>query len=184
MEKVIYCELWKRLNFAHTDQWYMNRPESFFENEKKFSRIFRWPDLMLVNRKKRASQLGDFVVLADYKLKIKENEKLDKYQNLARALKKLWNMKLTVIPIKAEALRIIQQNLEKRFEELESRRKIKFVQTSALTRILRKVQRKWKDLQLLGVQWIPLASTDVKYMYNSTNIKFQNNTVFFHNLYH
>ena len=33
------------------------------------------------------------------KVKLKENEKKDKYLDLARELKKQWNMKVTVIPI-------------------------------------------------------------------------------------
>ena len=32
-------------------------------------------------------------------LKLKESEKKDKYIDLARELKKLWNVKVTVIPI-------------------------------------------------------------------------------------
>ena len=32
-------------------------------------------------------------------MKIKENEKLNKYQDLARELKDLWNTKVTVMPI-------------------------------------------------------------------------------------
>ena len=34
----------------------------------------------------------DFAVPADYRLKVKEREKKDKYFDLARELKKLWNM--------------------------------------------------------------------------------------------
>ena len=41
----------------------------------------------------------DFAVLADHRIKLKENEKKDKYLDLARELKKLWNMKVTIIPI-------------------------------------------------------------------------------------
>ena len=41
----------------------------------------------------------DFTVLADYRVKIKESKKLEKYQDLARELKKLLNLNLTVIPI-------------------------------------------------------------------------------------
>ena len=33
----------------------------------------------------------DFAVLADHRMKIKENEKTDKYLDLARELEKLWN---------------------------------------------------------------------------------------------
>ena len=35
----------------------------------------------------------DFAVLADHRIKLKESEKKNKYLNLARELKKLWNMK-------------------------------------------------------------------------------------------
>ena len=41
----------------------------------------------------------DFAVPADHRIKLKEWEKKDKYLNLARDLKKLWNMKVTIIPI-------------------------------------------------------------------------------------
>ena len=37
----------------------------------------------------------DFADLADHRIKLKECEKKDKYFDLARELKKLWNMKVT-----------------------------------------------------------------------------------------
>ena len=41
----------------------------------------------------------DFAVRTDHQVKLKESEKEDKYLDLARELKKLWNMKVKVIPI-------------------------------------------------------------------------------------
>ena len=41
----------------------------------------------------------DFAKQADHKIKLKEHEKKDKYFDLARELKKLWNMKVTIVPI-------------------------------------------------------------------------------------
>ena len=41
----------------------------------------------------------DFAVPTDHRVKLKENEKKDKYLDLAWELKKRWNMKVTVIPI-------------------------------------------------------------------------------------
>ena len=41
----------------------------------------------------------DFVVPVDHRVKIKENGKKDKYLNLARVLRKLWNIRGMVIPI-------------------------------------------------------------------------------------
>ena len=37
----------------------------------------------------------DFAVLADHKVKLKESEQKNKYLDLTRELKKLWNMKVT-----------------------------------------------------------------------------------------
>ena len=56
----------------------------------------------------------DFVILTDHRVKIKENEKLNKYPNLARGLKILWKIKVMVIAIVIEALETISKKLEKR----------------------------------------------------------------------
>ena len=40
----------------------------------------------------------DFAVPVDHRVKIKENKKRDKYLNLARELKKQWDMKVMMIP--------------------------------------------------------------------------------------
>ena len=57
------------------------------------------PDLIIINKKKRTCKIVDFAVLPDHRIKLKECEKKDKYLTLARQLKKLWNMKVTIIPI-------------------------------------------------------------------------------------
>ena len=44
-------------------------------------------------------RIMDFAVPADHRVKLKESEKMAKYLNLAWGLKKLWNMKVTVILI-------------------------------------------------------------------------------------
>ena len=41
----------------------------------------------------------DLVVPANNRINLKEREKKDKYLDLARQLKKLWNMKVTIIPV-------------------------------------------------------------------------------------
>ena len=56
----------------------------------------------------------DFEVFTDHWVKIKENEKLEKYLDIAIELrKKLWNMKVTGIPIIIETLGTIPKNLKK-----------------------------------------------------------------------
>ena len=52
-------------------------------------------------QKKRTLKIVDFAVPSDHRVKLKES---DKYLDLARELKKLWNMKVSVIPIVISAL--------------------------------------------------------------------------------
>ncbi len=61
----------------------------------------------------------DLAVLADHRVKIKESEKRDKCLDLARELKRLWNMKVTLIPIVTSVLGTITKGLIKGLEDLE-----------------------------------------------------------------
>ena len=73
----------------------------------------------------------DFAVPADYKVKIKENQKRDKYVDFARELKKLWNMKVTMTPIVIGAFRTISKGFVKCLAELEIGRRAETIQTVA-----------------------------------------------------
>ena len=53
-----------------------------------------------------------------YKIKLKECEKKDKYLDLARELKKLWNMKVTIILIVIGAFGTVTKGLLKGLEDL------------------------------------------------------------------
>ena len=57
----------------------------------------RRPGIIVINKKKRTWKIGNFAVLANHSIKLKESEKKDKYLDLARELKKLWNTKQKII---------------------------------------------------------------------------------------
>ena len=74
----------------------------------------RRPDLIIINKKKRRIfKIVDFPVPADHRINLKESAKKDKYLDLARELKKLWNMKVTIVPIVIGALGAITKGLLK-----------------------------------------------------------------------
>ena len=77
----------------------------------------RRPDLIVINKKKRTCEILDFAVLADHRIKLEEKEKKDKYLDLARELKKLWNM-VTFIPILIGAFCSATKGLLKGLEDL------------------------------------------------------------------
>ena len=58
-----------------------------------------------------------FAVPADHRVKLKESEKRDKYIDVTRELKKLWNMKVTFILIIIGALATITKGLIKGRED-------------------------------------------------------------------
>ena len=121
----------------------------------------RRPDLIIINKKKRTCKIVDFAVPADHRIKLKECEMKDKYLDLARELKKLWNMKVTIIPIVIGAFGTVTKGLLKRLEDLEVGGRVETIQTTTLLRtakILRRVLETWGDLLSLRLQWKTLMS--------------------------
>ena len=101
----------------------------------------------------------DLAVPADDRVKMKETEKRDKYLDLSKELKKLWSMKVPVIPIIVEARRKVTKGFIQELEDLEICRPVEAIQTTALfrsVRILRRVLVTWGDLLLLKLQWKPI----------------------------
>ena len=119
-------------------------------------------------KKKRICKIVDFAVPADHKIKSKECEKKDKYLDLFRELKKLWNdeapitigkivtMRVTILPIVIGAFGRVTKGLLKGLEDLEVGGRVDTIQTTALLRmatILRRVLETWGDLLSLNLQW-------------------------------
>ena len=116
------------------------KPKSVLENEilwdleiwMEHAIFTRRLDLVLINKKKRIYHPVDFAILADSRVKIKASKKIDKYLDLARELKRLWNMKIMVIPNIVGAIGTTwKKSLIKRMGELEIRRRIETIQTTA-----------------------------------------------------
>ena len=99
--KEIHWKLCRRFKVDHMNKGYMHNKESVQENEthkllwdfeiKTDPQIFaRRRDLIIINNKKekRTCRIVDFEVPADHRVKLKENEKKNKYWDLDRELKK------------------------------------------------------------------------------------------------
>ena len=92
-------------------------------------------------QKKRICKIVDFAVPADHRINLKQSEKKDKYLDLARELKKLWNMIVTIMPIVTGALGTITKGLLKGLEDLEVGGRVETIQTTALLRTARILRR-------------------------------------------
>ena len=147
--KLIHQKLYKRLNFDQNNKWYMHKPESVLENEThkilldfeiQINHLIqvKRPKLVSINKKKRTGCQVGFTITVDYRVKIiKKSEKIDKYLDLARKLKRQWNMKVMVTSIVMAVHRMVPKALEERLKEAEISRRIKSIQTTRLLRSAR-----------------------------------------------
>ena len=65
----------------------------------------------------------------------------DKYLDLARELKKLWNVQVIIIPIVIGAFGTVTKGLLKELEDLEVGERVETIQTTALLRTARILRR-------------------------------------------
>ena len=101
----------------------------------------RRPDLKIINNKNEKLKIVNFAVPADQRINLKESEKKDKYLDLARELKKLWNMKVPIVPIVIGTLSRITKGVLKGLEDLEVGGRVETIQTTALLRTARILRR-------------------------------------------
>ena len=112
----------------------------------------RRPDPIIINKKKkekkkkRICKIVDFTVPADHRINLKESEKKDKYLDLARELKKLWNMMVTIVPIVIGAFGTMTKGLLKGLEDLEVGGRIETIQMTALLRTA-KILRRFLEIE-------------------------------------
>ena len=127
-----------------------------FEIQQDHLILARGTDFIIINKKERTYRIVDFAVPANHWVKLKESGKRDKYLDLARELKKLWNMNVTVIPIVIGALGTVTKGLVQGLEDLEITGRVETIQTTALLRSARipiKVLETWGDFLSLKLQW-------------------------------
>ena len=125
-------------------------------------------------QKKRTYKIVDFTVPAGRRIKLKEYEKKDKYLDLARELKKLWNMKVIIILFVIGAFGTVTKGVLKGLEDVEVGERVNTIQTTALlrtARILRRVLETFGDLLSLRLQW----KVDVKNSQRMNNNNKNNN---------
>ena len=111
----------------------------------------RRPDLIIINNKKKKENLQNYQLW----INLKECEKKDKYLDLARELKKLWNMKVTIVPIVLGDFGTITKGLLQGLEDLEVSGRVETIQMTVLlrtARILRGVLETWGDVLSLKLQ--------------------------------
>ena len=123
----------------------------------------RRPDLMIVNKKSRGTWwIVEFAVLADHRVKLKEREKIVKYLELARELKKLWNTKVTAIPFVIGTLCIVTKGLVQGLEDLEITGQVENIQITEFIKISQYPVKSPRNLRRLTVTQTPVRNEQPK----------------------
>ena len=94
-------------------------------------------------QKKKICKIVEFSVPTDHRIKLKECEKRDKFLHLAIELKKkkLWNMKVTIIPIMIGVFSTVTKELLKGLEDLEVGGREETIHSTALLKTARILRR-------------------------------------------
>ena len=118
------------------DQWQCKLPAFAVHNEIIIIII------VVLDKEMDHTWVIDIAVPGDGRVEEKEKEKREKYQDLAREIRKLWKTSVNVVPIVVGALGAVA-NLEEELSRLElGRKEVDRAQFSALlgsARILRRV---------------------------------------------
>ena len=149
----VHWNLCKKFDLPHAKNWYDHVAEKVTENNKakvlwdfsiQTDHVIeaRRPDIVVLDKEMDHTWVIDIAVPGDGRVEEKEKEKREKYQDLAREIRKLWKTSVNVVPIVVGALGAVA-NLEEELSRLElGRKEVDRAQFSALlgsARILRRV---------------------------------------------
>ena len=98
--RVVHWDLLGKCGFSRVDKWFEHQPETVLENndykllwdyniQTDHQIIARRPDLVVINKQEQTYQVIDIAVPEDTAVKAKEEEKLEKYHDLAKEIQKM-----------------------------------------------------------------------------------------------
>ena len=111
----------------------------------------------VITRKREFAELR-ILLSRQTRVKIKESEKKDNYQDLAWERKNQWNMKVMVIPVVIGAMGTITKGSLQEQEDLEIRGRVSTIQFTTILRSARVLKKPPGDLKRLAVTQTPLKN--------------------------
>ena len=120
--KLVHWKLCEKHNLERKEKWYEHCPEGVVEDDDvkliwdiniQCDNVIeaRRPDLILINKKAKSCVIIDVSIRGDCRIREKEIEKIEKYQNLKKELKRLWSLKkVEAVPVVVGALRCINKD--------------------------------------------------------------------------
>ena len=122
--RIVHWKLCGKYNLKKSEKWYEHAPEIvvkilwdvMVQSDREIRA--RKPDIAVVNKNERSCVIIDIALPEDIKVSKKEREKIERYQELKREIKRMWNIRsIKVIPVIVGALGSISKRLKKCIEE-------------------------------------------------------------------
>ena len=88
--------------------------------------------LILVDKKAKSCVIINVAIPGDCRIREKEIEKIEKYQNLKRKLKRLWLLKVEVVPVVVGALGCISKGFSGQMDSLGIKLNVGVVKKSVM----------------------------------------------------
>ena len=100
----------------------MHKPYTVLKNEKHkiLSYFFISTDHTFLARRRQLALINKEKITCY----LRKSENINNFLDLAREMKKVWSMKVTVIPIVSCVLRMVIKDLKRRLEDLKIRERI------------------------------------------------------------
>ena len=104
VSKKVHWDICKKNGLQHSEKWYEHAPEGAVENEEikvlwdtniQCDNLIepRRPDPVVIDKKEQKGIIIDIAVPPDVIVEEKEKEKVEKYQDLKKEIRKLWKLR-------------------------------------------------------------------------------------------
>ena len=117
-DNVAHQKLCRKCNRKGSKNWYQHAPEGIIENEE-LKILWDVTDIGVVNKNERSCGITDSAKSGDIRVGEKEKEKIERYQELKREIKRIWNIRsIKIIPVVVGAFDSTSKKLKNCIEEL------------------------------------------------------------------
>ena len=152
--KKVHWDIYKKSGLEHSEKWYEDATEVAVENEEikvlwnlniQCENLIeaRRPDLIVIDKKEQKGIIIDIVVPPDVRVEEKEKEKVEKYQDSKKVIRRLWKLRIVeIVPVVIGALGSVSAEFNRWLGKLGIICNVGVIQKTALfgtARILRKI---------------------------------------------
>ena len=144
MARYIHWQLCGKCGLERASSWYEQKPEGVVESEN-FKILWdftvqcgrkieaRRPDIVFIDKKEREVVIIDVAIPGDDRMKDKELEKVEKYQQLKDEIAKVWHVrKVIVVPVVIGALGAVSVNFKTYMKQIGVKVSLEVIQKTVL----------------------------------------------------